>query len=224
MKKKLSLVSFALLFILLLSMLLPVSNSFSFALTQGAEAKVIVSRCYLYADSSFSAEIVTYEEGENTLQVILHYGDEIEVKGFKEDFVLVSTNGEIEGYIYKYYLTDNTSQIVYPVFNASLRKTSVLYDIEQKPTEYKIKKGSRVYIYEGFKDKEKRTAVQVVLEDGSLYNGYISTANINPDGVSGLLIIAISIIIAGVTIVLSIIFIKKKKKSQKAKNKEYTFN
>ena len=46
--------------------------------------------------------------------------------------------------------------------------------------------------------------MQVVLEDGSLYNGYMLTKEVSPDGISGLLVAGISIIIALVTIVLSI--------------------
>ena len=169
----------------------------------------------MYTEADFNSDKIVIIEDEKTLLVELWHGDEVKVESIGEKFALVTTNDNIEGYIYKYYLSNNASQSVYPVFNASLRKESVIYDIDQNPTDYIGEKGTRVYIYQGFDDDKEFTAVQIVLEDGSLYNGYVLTANVNPDGVSGLLIIAISIIVAGVTIILSLVFIKKKKDKKK---------
>lgn len=204
------------LFTLLLG-IIPFSHSgFSQAITEGSQAKVIVSKCNLYTEANFTSEKVTYIEGENTILVVLNHGDNVTIKSLNGDFAYITTEDEKEGYIYKYYITDNNSQAVYPVFNASIRKDTKIYDIDKNATEYTAKKDTRVYLYKGFNDKEKYTAVQIVLEDESLYNGYIKTEDIKPDGVSGLLVAAITIIIAGVTIVLSLVFIKKKKKKKKA--------
>jgi len=188
--------------------------SLSSALEIGGSAKVIVSNSYLYTESNFSSEKVSFDEQENTILVTLEYGDIVNIQNFEGDFAYVSTENEKEGYIYKFYISDNTSQAVYPVFNASVRKNTIVYDIEKKATSHTIKKDSRIYLYKGFNDKNKYTPVQVVLEDESLYNGYILTENIKPDGVSGILIVGISVIIAAVTIILSIVFMKKKKKKK----------
>ena len=69
------------------------------------------------------------------------------------------------------------------------------------------------------KEHKGYTAIQIVLEDGSLYSGYISTKSIEADGVSRLLIVAITIIVAAVTIILSIVFIRKKSKKKKNNKK-----
>lgn len=61
-------------------------------------------------------------------------------------------------------------------------------------------------------------AVQIVLEDGSLYNGYMLKADIEPDGISATLIVGITIIVAVATIILSLLFIKKKKKKSGSKD------
>ncbi|MBQ8444715.1 MAG: hypothetical protein IJX25_05130, partial [Clostridia bacterium] len=92
-----------------------------------------------------------------------------------------------------------------------------IYDIDMTSTGQLVKAGSRIYIYDGFDKNNKLTAVQVVLEDTSLYVGYIATADVEPDGVSKMLIVAITVIIAAVTIVLSLVFIKKKKKKKEKK-------
>lgn len=207
-------ISLILLFIISLG-IIPLSSPPSNALSEGGQAKVIVSRTYLYTADNFSSEKVSYEDGENTILVTLKHGDTLTIESFSGDFAYVNTTDEKSGYIYKYYISDNTSQEVYPVFNASIRKDTKIYDIEQNETEFTAKKGSRVYIYQGFNDKKEYTAVQIVLDDQTLYNGYILTSDIKPDGVSGLLIVAITIIVAAVTIILSLLFIKKKKKSKK---------
>ena len=185
------------------------------ALSEGKQAKVIVSKTYLYTADNFNSEKVSYIDGENNVLVVLKHGDVVNIESFSGDFALVKTIDEKSGYIYKYYISDNSSQTVYPVFNASIRKDTKIYDIEQNETEFVALKGSRIYIYQGFDDKKEYTAVQVVLDDQTLYNGYILTSDIKPDGVSGLLIVAITIIVAAVTIILSLLYIKKKKKKNK---------
>lgn len=194
-------------------------NTFSSALTESKSATVIVSRSNLYSADNFISSKVSYQEGESTILVVVKHGEEVYIEHFTGEFAYVSTKEGHKGYIYKYYLTQNSSQIVYPVFNASVRKNTIIYDIDKMETDKIAQKDSRVYIYEGFDDKKELTAIQIVLDDQTLYNGYIKTEDIAPDGVSGLLIIAISIIIAGVTIILSLVYIKKNKKSKKRKGK-----
>ena len=130
-------------------------------------AFVISSKCEVYEEANFDkAKIVT----------TLKHGDQLEILEIQDKFAKIKKD-DIEGYVYKFYLTCNTSQVVYPVFNASLRKDETIYDIEQNPTTFTAKKGTRVYLYDGFKDKEKFTPVQIVLEDGTLYNGYRRCGN-----------------------------------------------
>lgn len=195
---------------LLLSFFMLFSPLMSFIPNQ--DAIIIASYCYLYSSPSFSSEIVKIDENP----FILYHNEKVTIIEENEDFILVKTqNEQTQGWVYKYYLTTNTSQIVYPVFNASVRNdNAIIYDINKSPTELKANAGQRVYLYDGFDDKNEFTAVQLLLEDGSLYNGYLKSADISPDGVSSLLIVGISIIAACVTIILSIIFIKKTKKNK----------
>ena len=171
---------------------------------------IISSYSYLYEDASFTSEKI--KNGENDL--ILYHGQNVEVIEESGDFLLVNVilnQIEYEGYIYKYYVTKNNSQVVYPVFNGMVKTdNAIIYDIELNPTQYTATKNQKIYIYGAFDDDY--TAIQIVLQDGSLYNGYIKTSDIYADGVSSLLIVGITIIIACVTIILSLVFIKKRKK------------
>lgn len=200
---------------LLLSLLLFFSPLASFIPEQ--EVSVIASYCCVYTDASFEAEKL--KDGKNDL--LIYHNDIVKVLEEKNDFVKVQVNETVNGYIYKYYVTANSSQDVYPVFNASIRNNdTIIYDIDQKDSGFKAKAGDRIFLYAGFNDKKEFTPIQIVLEDGSLYNGLIKSSEINPDGISNLLIIGISIIAASVTIILSIVFIKKTKKHKKKKQKQ----
>lgn len=193
------------IFLPLLSMIISLSS-----FVVGDSAYVISSRAYLYNEASFSSQKVA----ENGQELVLNHGQELVILDQENDFVLVSLTideNEYSGYIYKYYITSSSSQTVYPVFNGSVRREATIYDMDYNP-KYTIKSGQSVYIYNGYDDDDEYTAVQVVLEDGSLYNGYVRTEDLQPQGISPLLIVGISIISACITVILSLVFIKKSKK------------
>lgn len=188
----------------------------SSAIEIGQEAKVIASRCEVYESADFESDKVTILVGEQNEIYYLWHGDVVDVLLEEGDFIKIKTESDIEGYVYKYYLTQNTSQVVYPVFNGTIRNDDVVvYDLDFQPSAYSLSKGERVFIYKGYSEKEGFTSVQVVLQDQTLYNGYVLTKDVKPDGISGLLIAGISVISAGVTVTLSIVFIKKKKNKKK---------
>ncbi len=211
MKKLLTIIAILFMFIAPIGCNI-LSNAESYQLNIGEDAIVISSKCDLYVSSDFS-EKVKDVDGNN---IYLKHGDVVNILDLVGDFALIQTEKfKDEAYVYKYYLTQNDSQIVYPVFNGQLRKNATLYDVELNSTEIILQKNTRVFIYEGFNNKKEYTAIQVILKDGTLYMGYVKTESVNPDGVSGLLIAGISIIAAGVTIILSLVFIKKTKDKRK---------
>lgn len=186
------------------------------ATTELNKATVIASKCFIYSEKDFSKKIDI--DGEN---IFLKHGDSVTILKIEDEFALIECDKipyQGEKYIYRYYLSQNQSQTVYPVFNGKLRRNAILYDNEFKE-KCILKKNTKVYIYEGF-EKSKYTAVQVVLDNDQLYMGYIKTENIKPNGVNGILIAGISIIIASVTIILSLVFIKKKNKKKTANQKK----
>lgn len=172
------------------------------------ELEVIATECFLYKEASFDSEKIL----ENEKPVTLILGDKLSLVQNGEKFYLVQTKNRTIGYIYKYYVCEKNEFYVYPTFNATIRTdNAIIYDVNKKPTTHTAYSGQKVYLYEGYNSNDF-TAVQIVLEDGSLYNGYMLTKDIEPSGISSTLIIGISIIAAVVTIVLSLVFIKKKKK------------
>ena len=195
-----------------MSFLLAIFMLFSnaFAIELNTSLTVTSTSCYVYTDSSFSSEKLKDEENE----IVLHHGDKVTYLGEQDQFYFVKITDEKEGYIYKYYLANENSRIIYPTFNASIREDCHLFDSSGNDTGIVITKNQRVFLYEGFKNKETFCPVQVVVDD-QLYNGYIETKNIKPDGVNASLIIAISAISAVVTITLSLVLIKNRKKKKK---------
>ncbi len=186
----------------------------SLALEIGKEAKVVVSRCEIYSQASFTSEKIVVLIDEQEKPLYLNHGTIVEVIAEETDFVKIKCNENIEGYVYKFYLTQNTSQTVYPVFNGRIRNDTIIYDMDFIDSGFIAKANSQVFIYKSYNEKKDFTAIQIVLDDQSLYNGYVLTKDVNPNGISALLITGISIIIAAVTVVLSVVFIKKRKKNK----------
>ena len=177
----------------------------------GTTLYVASSYCYVYTDPDFESEKIETDEDFYVLKTY----DEVEFKEEQSDFYLVKTKDNIEGWVYKFYLTTNKSQSVYPVFNASIRNDCEVYNFDGTKNGQSLKKDTRIYLYKGFNDKEKFTYIQYVQEDGTLVNAMVLTEHIQPDGLSSLVIIAISLVASIATIVLMVVFIKKPKKKVK---------
>ena len=191
--------------------------NFSHALDNG-QAFVIASKCNLYNSADFTSDKVTYlDEEDQSVLITLKFNDSVTISDIQDDFAFVTTEKGHTGWMYKFYLTQNTSQDVYPVFNATIRTDTVIYDIEQNSTGKIATAGTRVFLYNGFDKTAELTPIQFALEDTTLYVGYISTKDIEPDGISKMLVVALTVIIAAVTIILSLLFIKKKTKKKKKK-------
>lgn len=174
-------------------------------------ATVLASRCPLYSAPNFTSAIVQYEDAD----FYLSQNDQVKVIQTDGDFVLVKANEETQGYVYRYYLTQNSSQTTYPVFNATMRENSPIYDLEKTPVDI-AEKGKRVFIFNGFDNVDGGfTEIQIVLENGELYSGLVKSSSLKPDGINRNAIIAIPIILAGITVVLSIVFLGRKKKKKK---------
>lgn len=179
----------------------------------GENCHVIASYAFLYSQADFGSERINVD-GEF---VTLPRGTSVQVENAEGDFVYVSCDLG-QGYVYQYYLSQSESLTVYPVFNGSVKVDgAIVYDIDGQNSGFAAKAGQGVYIYNGFKDQGDFTSLQIVLADGSLYNGLMKNGDIKPDGVSGLLIVGISIIACCATIILTIVFLKKKKKVKKSK-------
>lgn len=176
-----------------------------------ATYQVCASECYLFVQPSFESEKVEID-GQ---PVVLEHGQELSVHVEGERFSYVEVKDDIFGYVFNYYICSNEGQDIYPSFNGFVRtEGAVIFDMQFENSGYTAHSGQEIFIYDGYHSTEIYTAVQIVLDDGALYNGYLLTADIEPKGISSSLIVGITIIVAVVTIILSLLFIKKKKKKK----------
>ena len=118
------------------------------------------------------------------------------------------------GYILAELLSKNINQIeTIPNFNAKTIDNAKVFfknDNTFDESDITLSKGTRIYLFEGYKRKSEFCAVCFEYENQILY-GYVKTYQIKPDGINPLLITCITLIIAVLTISLSLILIKKKK-------------
>ncbi len=173
---------------------------------------VNANSCYLYQEPSFESEKVYVDEEA----FVLNHGDTLTIIEEKDNFALVQTIDNTIGYVYKFYLAYPDDYQIYPTFNASVRNNnSIIYNLEKEKTTYTANAGDKIFLFEGYDADSEFTAIQIVLENGSLYNGYMLTKDVSPNGISASLIVGITIICAVATIILSLLFIKKKKTGSK---------
>ena len=72
-------------------------------------------------------------------------------------------------------------------------------------------KHQRVFLYQGFNNKKQYNAVAFVHENEVVY-GFLKKDDIDPDGVNPLLITIACFAIAAIGIILTFVFMKRKKK------------
>lgn len=175
---------------------------------------VVATECFLYENPSFDTK-VTGQSGE---PIVLKHGDRVELLsgGQESEKFLYIGYGDYAGYVFKYYLTSNTSeQDVYPVFNASVAVESAqVYDLQKQDAGLTLEKGQELYLYEGYKKSEEFTAVCFVLQDSSLFYGYLKTTDLQPYGINAGVITGIVAAASCITIILLLLFMKKTKKKK----------
>lgn len=177
------------------------------------QVSVVADHCYVYESESFGSPILNGED-----KIEFKHGDKLNVlSDAGNNFIQVNfTNGENEqsGYVYRYYVTYSTlPQTQYPVFNGRVSKNdAVIYSLDKTDSGHVAKSGQGIYLYEGFK-KDEWNNVAIVLEDGTLYYGYMKTTDITPNGINTGLITGITLIMTCLTLIFMLLFMKKKKKN-----------
>ena len=173
---------------------------------------VVADYCYVYETAAFDSPLLQDEK-----PVKFTHGQKLSVLEDKPslDFIKVEVEGaESGGYVYRYYVTySDVTQEIYPVFNGKIVNDNVkLYDLDKKETSLVAKKGQKVYLYNGYNGKEEFNAIAIKLDDGSLFYGYVKTADVEPYGVNAGLITGIVVIASCLTIIFLLLFMKKKKR------------
>lgn len=191
---------------------------------------ITANQTYIYEEADFESEkkeILSHK----TIVIANMETDEIVVSydSYNNKFVYVEYQ-EITGYVYSGYITRYyESQKEYPVFNAKVSsKNTVVYKYENSKyvkTNLKLKKGHKLYLYEGYNKDKEFTKVCFVLDDNVYDNSlefyYIKTTDISPNGVNPMLFVGISVFLALIGIIFALLFIKKKRPLKLKKKKAW---
>ncbi len=100
-----------------------------------------------------------------------------------------------------------------PKFNGRTNGKATVYFLEDGKyvaSEITLPKHQRIFLYEGFNRKKEYNAVAFVYENEIIY-GYLKESAIDPDGVNPVIITVVCFAIAAIGIILTFVFIKKKK-------------
>ncbi len=197
---------------------------------------------FALADASAPSFVITansacaYVEADVTSQKIKAFSNKDKValeleegvpKEYGESFVFyhLSTPIESDGTQYFFVLAELVTQesdvvLSIPNYNAKTNSDAVVYfkqEDEFIESGITIKKNQEIFLYEGFNQKSKFSAI-AFMHNGSVEYGYILTSTVSPNGINPLIITSVTIILALVGIALAWVFIKRRKVKLKAKN------
>ncbi len=107
-----------------------------------------------------------------------------------------------------------------PSFNAKTNSDCKVFfspDEETGESDIVLKKGTQLFLYEGYNRKNTFTAVAFVNETEVVY-GYLKTSAISPNGINPLIITCIVLTLAVLGIIFAWVFMKKSKVKLKGKS------
>ena len=174
---------------------------------------VVTNYAYMYHDANFSSEKFDFKIEQDEQVVLLD-------ENLINDFYNVSylhENVVYEGYVYKECISSLTKeQDVVLTYNAKTAIDTIVYTIDSteenlvKKFDTPISADTELYLFEGFDRKSKFTKVKFSY-NGEIVLGQIRTEDISPYGISNVLIISLTAIIACVGVIFILLGISKKK-------------
>ena len=181
----------------------------------GTTLPVISNYAYMYEQADFSSKKYEFKISKGEKITLLN--DEL-----KNDFYYASykyENVTYSGYVYK----DNVSQLsneqeVILSYNAKIAVDTKIYSITD-PSQVLLSNGkevvltekTEVYLYAGYDRKAEYTEIKFSY-NGKIEVGYVKTTDITPYGVSPVLIVSLTAIIASVGVIFILLGISKKRK------------
>lgn len=180
----------------------------------GTNLPIVSNYAYMYEHPDFASD--KYEFKITKGEEITLLDDEI-----VDDFYYACykfENVTYNGYVFKDCVsTLTTSQDVILSYNGKIAVDTKIYSIVDPSQvllsdgeEVILKENTEVYIYSGYDRKSEFTAIKFSY-NGKIEVGYVKTANITPYGVSPILIVSLTAIIASVGVILILLGISKKR-------------
>ena len=178
-------------------------SSLSVAYPVDTVLSVVTNYAYMYSEASFTSEKLEYtlDKGEEVILLSENLENNFYKVRYKTD----------EGYIYKECLAlVGEDQAVILTYNAKTSVKTKVYSLSSQEELFEINENTELFLYEGYHRNSDYTAVKFS-HDGEIVLGYIKTIDISPYGVSNVLIVSITAIVACVGVILILLGINKKK-------------
>ena len=178
---------------------------------------VVTNYATMYKEASFSAEKYEFkiENGEKVTLLDSTSDNDFYFVSYRYDSVTY------QGYVYGECLAVlEDEQEVVLTYNAKTGVKTKVYDLGDTTKEIAVlDENTEIFLYEGFNRKAEFTAVKFSYE-GKIMLGYIPTANVSPYGVSNVLIVSTTAIVACVGVIFILLGLNKKKTKKTPKKNE----
>ena len=174
------------------------------------EGRIIYNSAKIYSTTEIFSLSQTELEDVTLRTLSLH--EVVNINGESGDFYTLEIDGQT-GYILKTLVINNNEKSPVKVLetNAEIAATCDLYKTTDDLTPIRsLEKGVKVRILNGFDNKREFTQISFQ-ENGTIYTYYVKTSALKVKGVNYTTIIAVTTILAGISIALIIIKIVKPK-------------
>lgn len=197
-----------------LCFLMSTTTQIAYAENESSKYVVVANSAVIYQSPDFSSEKLATLKHNQIIEILSENNSPKTFFSDNYSFFKIINHNDIEGYILSdLVVPENDVITATPNFNAKLNTTCKVYFNENSvisESEITLNKNHQIFLYEGFNEKEKFTAVAFVYDNQVLY-GYIETKWIDPNGINPLIITCIIVILAILGIVFAWVFIKNKK-------------
>ncbi len=198
----------------------------SFAHAQNNNLTYIVSANYaqVYSEANCSSEVLgTLQHGD---EIVVDATENLPTEEIWQDLTFYKVIYQQQnGYVLANLLTKKVEQIEsIPTFNAKTNADCKVYSNpdETSAVAADLKRGTNIFLYEGYNRKSTFTAISFV-QDGKVLYGYLKTKDVSPNGINPVIITCVVLILAVLGIIFAWLFMRNRKaksaiKKQKLKS------
>ncbi len=177
-----------------------------------AKFEICANSANVYQNCSFSSTVVATlkNKTEISLETDAQTPKVYESDGFC--FYKITTPS-LEGFVLSEFvaLKDEPLSNI-PTFNAKTSRDCIILEKTEngfEKTNISLQKGTKVFLYEGY-EEDSVVAISYVFENEVRF-GYLQSNDVNPNGINPIIITCICLIVALISIIFALVFMKRKK-------------
>lgn len=176
--------------------------------------KINANYASVFSDCDLNSEIVATLKLDDKIELELDSNVAKEYDGGSFKFYKIVAPEQCIGFVLCELVcleTDTISNI--PTFNAKTNKECFVFEKTETSfiqKEISLAKNTEIFLYEGF-DKDSEFTAICYIHNNEVHYDYLKTDDINPNGINPLIIICLTLILALISLLTALFFMKRRK-------------